>query len=207
MTTCTYVPAPRTWFGARWTEEVLEVREVVNSTFITLDGVIEDPHLWPTTGDDGGEGEALHTELLLASDAVLMGRRTYESFAPAWSARSGDPFSDRINMLPKYVVSTTLTEPEWNNTTVIGGGDVAAAVTELKSQDGQGIVQYGFGLLSSTLLEHGLLDELRLWVHPFMIGDGGVEAVIFRESRAAAFQLADVKSLKGGVVLLVYRTA
>ncbi len=113
-------------------------------------------------------GFKVQTDLLFACDAVLRGGRTYPVFAAAWIARSGDPYSDRINSMTKYVVSSTLRDPEWNNTTVISG-DPVAAIRRLKEQPGQDIVQYGFGQLSYALLEHGLLDELRLWVHPLFV--------------------------------------
>src|SRR5919109_4170493 len=101
------------------------MRKIVNSTYITLDGVVENPHLWPSLGGgDASEGDQIQTELLLACDAVLMGRRTYEGFAPVWPTRSGDPVSDRMNSMPKYVVSSTLSNPEWTNTTVIDGDPV-----------------------------------------------------------------------------------
>src|ERR1700761_9312161 len=99
----------------------------------------------------------------MACDGGLMGRRTYESFAPAWQPRSGDPLSDRMNAISKYVVSTTLSDPDWANTTVISS-DVAERIRQLKEEPGQDIVQYGFGAVSTLLLEHGLLDELRLWI-------------------------------------------
>jgi dihydrofolate reductase len=93
------------------------MRQLINSTFITLDGVIENPHLWPPLkAGTSGEGDRIQTDLLEACDIVLMGRRTYDSFAPAWSARSGDPYSDRINTMRKVVVSRSLTDPEWANT-------------------------------------------------------------------------------------------
>src|SRR3954462_3863442 len=89
------------------------MRRIVNSTYISLDGVVEQPHLWPTIERPSDErGGQIQTDLLLACDAVLMGRRTYEGFAPVWQTRSGDPLSDRINTMPKYVVSTTLTDPD-----------------------------------------------------------------------------------------------
>jgi dihydrofolate reductase len=97
------------------------MRKIINSTYISLDGVIEQPHTWPPTGPSDERADAIQTELLLACDAVLMGRRTYEAFAPVWPTRSGDAASDRINSMRKYVVSSTLRDPEWNNTTVIDG--------------------------------------------------------------------------------------
>ena len=94
----------------------------------------------------------IQTELLLSCDAVLMGRHTYDGFAPVWPTRSGDPESDRINTMPKYVVSTTLEEPEWNNTQVIAGDLVADH--RLKEAEGKDIVQYGFGVVTRLMLEH-----------------------------------------------------
>jgi dihydrofolate reductase len=179
------------------------MRKIVNSTYISLDGVVENPHHWPSTGEDGGEGEALQTELLLRCDAVLMGRRTYEGFAPVWPTRSGDPYSDRINSMPKYVVSSMLSDPEWNNTTVIRG-DPVPEIRALKEASGQDIVQYGFGRLSSTLMEHGLLDELRLWVHPLFVGGEQPEALLYRHSPTAMFDLVGSTVLKNGIAILTY---
>lgn len=180
------------------------MRKIVNSTYVTLDGVVENPHLWPPTGDDAGESEAIQTELLMGCDAVLMGRRTYEGFAPVWTTRSGDPYSDRINTMPKYVVSTTMIDPDWSNTTVVAA-DVVETIAQLKSEPGQDIVQYGFGRLSRTLVEHGLIDELRLWVHPFMVGEGSAEDLLFRESVPLRCELAAATTLASGIVILSYR--
>jgi hypothetical protein len=102
------------------------VRRIINSTYITLDGVIQNPQDWPLLGGFSEAGAQVQGELLARCDAVLMGRHTYDGFAPVWSARSGDPFSDRMNALRKYVVSTTLTDPDWHNTTVIDGDPVEA---------------------------------------------------------------------------------
>jgi hypothetical protein len=98
------------------------MRRIINSTYISLDGVVEAPHLWPSLGHGSDDrGDEIQTELLLSCDALLMGRHTYDGFAPVWPTRSGDPASDHINAMPKYVASTTLKDPEWNNTTVIEG--------------------------------------------------------------------------------------
>jgi dihydrofolate reductase len=132
-----------------------------------------------------------------------MGRRTYEGFAPVWAARSGDPYSDHINEMEKWVVSTSLTDPEWNNTEVLAG-DLAGEIARRKSQPGGDIVQYGIGPVADTLLEHGLLDELRLWVHPFMIGQGGPSDLLFRDGRAAQFGLDSAEALASGIVVLTY---
>jgi dihydrofolate reductase len=182
------------------------MRKLINSTYITIDGVVEGPHLWPSLGRPGDERAGqIQTDLLLACDALLMGRHTYDGFAEVWPTRSGDPFSDHINTMPKYVVSTTLTDPQWTNTEVIDG-DVVAAVTRLKQAPGKDIVQYGYGRVSRLLLEHGLLDELRLWVHPLILGSGGPGDLLFGESPAVGFELADATPLSDGIVVLSYRT-
>ena len=181
------------------------MRRVVNSTYISLDGVIQNPQDWPGNGvEPDGTGLKAQTDLLFACDAVLMGRHTYEGFAPVWSARSGDPYSDRINTMAKYVVSSTLRDPEWNNTSVISG-DPIAEIRRLKEQPGQDIVQYGFGQLSYALLEHGLLDELRLWVHPLFVGQAAATDLLFRPSGAAVFELTGTLALNTGTVILTYR--
>jgi dihydrofolate reductase len=107
--------------------------------------------------------------------------------------------------MAKYVVSSTLKDPEWTNTQVIDG-DVVAAVTRLKQAEGKDIVQYGFGPLSRLLLEHGLLDELRLWVHPLILGSGSPSGLLFGEAPAVGFQLADATTLGDGTVILSYQT-
>jgi len=182
------------------------MRRIINSTYITVDGVIEGPHLWPSLGHPSDErfGQ-IQTDLALSCDALLMGRHTYDGFAPIWPTRSGDRLSDHINAIPKYVVSTTLTDPEWNNTHVIEG-DVAVEITRLKQAPGKNIVQYGFGVVTRLLLEHGLLDELRLWVHPLILGRGDPSDLLFGAAPAVGFQLADVTTLSDGIVILNYHT-
>jgi dihydrofolate reductase len=182
------------------------MRRIINSTYITLDGVIEGPHLWPSLGRPSDERAGqIQTDLLLSCDALLMGRRTYEGFAPVWPTRSGDPYSDHINAMPKYVVSTTLEDPEWNNTHVIAG-DVVAEVTRLKRAPGKDIVQYGFGAVSRLLLEHGLLDELRLWVHPLIVGNGSPSDLLFGAAPAVGFDLTDATTLSDGIIIVSYQT-
>jgi dihydrofolate reductase len=181
------------------------VRRIVNSTYVTLDGVIEEPQHWPSLGSLTEEGNQLQTALLERCDAILMGRRTYEVFAPVWPGLAGDPFADRMNALPKYVVSTTLADPEWSNTTVITR-DPIEAVRELKQTPGADIVQYGFGPLSHALMAVGMLDELRLWVHPFVLGSG-TNTLLHRAGSSGRFALSDVTSLGSGVVVLTYAAA
>ena len=116
---------------------------------------------------------------------------------------SGDPYSDHINAMEKWVVSSTLTDPAWNNSEVIGG-DVAAEIARRKAQDGGDIVQYGFGPVTDLLMANGLLDELRLWVHPFLLGIGGAGDLLFRPERAGRFELTDATTLASGNVVLTY---
>jgi dihydrofolate reductase len=183
------------------------MRKIVNSTYITLDGVIADPQLWPSLGSSDDRGGTIQTELLLASDVLIMGRHTYEVFAPVWPTRSGDPVSDRINTMPKYVVSSTLTDPEWDNTSVINPADAVGAITELKQQEGGHIIQYGFGQLSYTLMENDLLDEVRLWIHPFFVGSAGADDLLFRPGSTHHFELSDTIALRSGILIAMYTAA
>jgi dihydrofolate reductase len=180
------------------------MRKIINSTYISLDGVVDRMDEWPSVGDRGSKGDAIQEELLLSCDALIMGRRTYDVFAPAWSARSGDPASDHFNAMRKYVVSSTLKDPEWNNTSVISG-DVAGELRRLKEASETDIVQYGFGQLSATLIEHGLLDEVRLWVYPFFLGSAEPADLLFRAGPTVVFDLTDATTLENGVVVLSYR--
>jgi dihydrofolate reductase len=182
------------------------MRRIINSTYISLDGVIGDPQDWPFARQDDGTGGVIQTELLLGSEILLMGRPTYEGFAAVWPDRTGDPYSDHINSMDKYVVSSTIGEPAWTNTRVIAG-DPVAEIRRLKEQPGKDIVQYGFGRLSRTLVEHGLLDELRLWVHPLFVGGTGTEGLLFRPGPASELVLKDSRTLTSGIVILSYTFA
>jgi dihydrofolate reductase len=181
------------------------MRKIINSTYVTLDGVIQNPQDWPGLGSFSDAGNAIQTELLLGCDAVLMGRHTYDGFAPVWTSMSGDPFSDRINAITKYVVSTTLTDPEWNNTTVIDH-DPIDTIRDLKLRPGANIVQYGFGSIAHALMAEGLLDELRLWVHPFFVGTGTPNDLLHRPGSTGLFEHVDTTTLGGGTVILTYRS-
>jgi dihydrofolate reductase len=180
------------------------MRRIINSTYVTLDGVIQDPQDWPSMGGFSDAGSQSQTALLDGCDAVLFGRLTYEAFAPVWSAMSGDPLSDRMNALPKYVVATTLSNPTWQPAVVIDH-DPIEAIRELKEQPGSDIVQYGFGRLAHDLMAAGLLDELRLWVHPFFVGSGTAADLLYRPGSSGSFDLADSLSLDSGIVILTYR--
>jgi dihydrofolate reductase len=182
------------------------VRKIINSTYITLDGVVEAPQQWPSFGSSRDErfGQ-IQTDLALSCDAMLMGRRTYDSFAAAWPTRSGDPLSDQFNAMPKHVVSTTLKDPQWNNTKVIDG-DVVGEIRRMKQAPGKNIVQYGFGAVSRLLLEHGLLDELRLWIHPLILGQGTPSDLLFGAAPSVGFRLTDATTLSDGTAILSYQT-
>ncbi len=180
------------------------MRKIINSTYATLDGVIQDPQDWPSMGGFSDTGSTVQQQLLDGCDAVLLGRLTYEAFAPVWSAMSGDAVSDRMNALPKYVVSSTLSNPTWQPAVVIDH-DPVEAVRELKQQPGADIVQYGFGRLAHELMAAGLLDELRLWVHPFFVGSGTAGDLLYRSGSSGGFELADSLTLDSGIVILSYR--
>lgn len=153
------------------------MRNLIVTEFVTLDGVMEAPGGEPThphTGwvmdYQGPEQERYKFQEMLDAEILLIGRVTYESFAGAWPNYRG-AFADRMNAMPKVVVSNTLTDPEWNNTTVLTG-DVVAGVTELKQQGGGPVFVNGSATLVHTLLDNDLVDELRLMVFPVTIGDG-----------------------------------
>jgi len=140
------------------------------------------------------------SELLFMPDALLMGRKTYEGFAKVWPTRQGKD-ADRINSMPKYVASRTQKEPlQWNATLM--KGDVADEIKKLKQEPGKGLVQYGVGELTHTLLKHGLVDELRVLVFPFAFGEG---ARIFEHMGVNTLKLLDTKTFSSGVVALHYQ--
>lgn len=178
------------------------MRKLINSTYITLDGAVADPQLWPSLGD-GGRDEAYNVQLGLLEqcDALLMGRHTYESFASVWPTRSGDSLSDGINAMPKVVVSSTLQDPSWHNTTVIRQ-DLVGEVTSLKQFPGKDILQYGLGPVSFTLIKHGLLDEIRLWLHPLILGQNGPQLPHFRDCPPMQLNLTDTRTLPNGIAIL-----
>jgi len=175
------------------------MRKIIESTLVSLDGVIGDPHLWATPYFDS-EAEKHALELLSTSDAMLMGRRSYEFFAAAFSHQTGQ-YGQRVNKIPKYVFSSTLKKADWSNSSIVKG-DVAAEVRKLKSQAGKDLVIYGHGLLGQTLLKNDLLDELKLWIHPCFVGRG---KLLFREGEKTDLKLIAQKTLATGVVVLTYQ--
>ena len=180
------------------------MKKIINSTYITLDGAVEDPQLWPSLGDSAkAVSYDIQMDLLNRCDVILMGRRTYDSFAGAWPTRAGDAMADRINAMQKQVVSRTLRNPTWNNTQVIDR-DTIEKIRALKQQPGKDIVQYGLGEVSFALLEHGLVDEVRLWVHPIILGKKGPQSPHFLNCAPTQFDLTGSRVLANGVVIVNY---
>lgn len=175
--------------------------KIVATEFLALDGVFEDPHLWhfPFFNDKAMQYKM---DELRATDALLLGRKTYEGFAEAWPERSGDEFSDRFNSMPKHVVSTTLEHPEWNNSHVISG-NLADELAKLKEQYQQDIFIHGSGDLANSLMQQGLVDEVRLMVHPVVVGKG---RRFFNDGTTiSALKLTGVTTYESGVLLLTYQ--
>jgi dihydrofolate reductase len=185
--------------------------QIIVTEFVSLDGVMEDPGGaedfeyggWTFEIDRGEEGNAFKLDETMESDALLLGRVTYEGFAAAWPSREGE-FADKFNSMPKYVVSTTLRSPEWQNTTVIDG-DVADGVSRLRREQDGNVVVHGSARLVQTLLEHDLVDELRLMVFPVVLGKG--KRLFGDTSAKKPLQLAESRTVGDGVAILVYRRA
>ncbi len=181
---------------------------VVVSQFVTLDGVVEDPGGsegferggWAFQFDRGPDGDKFKLDEVMAADALLLGRVTYLGFAEAWPSRSGD-FADKFNNMPKYVVSTTLSDPEWNNSTVIAG-DLAQAVTKLKADTAGDILVNGSVRLVNTLAEEDLVDEYRLMLFPVVLGGG--KQLFTAGGQTRALQLVD-SQVSADVVILTYQ--
>lgn len=176
------------------------MRKLIVSTQATMDGVIDNPQNWVFDYiNDEFFGYA--REQLFATDALIMGRVTYEGFSEAWSARAGaDDFADRINNLPKYVASRTLKEPlTWNANLI--KGDAVKAIADLKKQSGGYILQYGSGELTRALLKYGLIDELRVMVFPVAVGTG---LHLFEDIDQTVMKLLKVKQFSTGVTILHY---
>ena len=182
------------------------MRRVIVSTYVTLDGVIESPEKWSLKFWNDEHAKYAHDQLF-ASDALLLGRVSYQGFAATWPSMEdfeGD-FAVRMNTLPKFVVSKSLEEPlEWTNSTLIKE-DVAEEVSKLKQQPGQDILMYGSSDLMHALMQHDLIDEYRIWVHPVVVGSG---KRLFRDgSDTTVLRLEETKSFSSGVVVLTYQPA
>jgi dihydrofolate reductase len=180
---------------------------VVVTEFVSLDGVMEDPGGsedfehggWSFAFDRGADGNEFKTGETMDADAMLLGRVTYEGFAAAWPGRAGE-FADKFNTMPKYVVSSTLENPEWTNTTVLSG-DLVEEVTGLKERHDGDLIVHGSATLAQALLEHDLVDELRLMVFPVVLGKG--KSLWASTSDRKTFKLTDAQTVGEGVQTLV----
>jgi dihydrofolate reductase len=187
------------------------VGRIVVTEFVSLDGVMEAPGGgedfrhggWSFEIERGEEGDKFKLDETMASDALLLGRVTYEGFAKAWPSRDGE-FADKFNRMPKYVVSSTLEEPEWNNSTVLKG-DVADEVTKLKEEHDGDIVVHGSARLVQALVENDLVDEFRLMVFPVVLGSG--KRLFGETSDKKPLRLVDSKMVGDGVAILTYQPA
>jgi dihydrofolate reductase len=194
----------------RHTEEDVMGRIVVTE-FISLDGVIEAPGGgedykyggWTFEIDRGDEGNRFKLDETMSSAALLLGRRTYEGFAAAWPERDGE-FADKFNAMPKYVVSSTLRDPEWNNSTVLSG-DVVDEITKLKREQDGDIVVHGSAQLVQSLIENDLVDELRLMVFPVVLGTG--KRLFGETTDKKRLRLSSSTVVGDGVAIQVYTRA
>jgi dihydrofolate reductase len=174
------------------------MRRLIESTLVSLDGVIESPERWAPFDEEAAQ-TSLHE--LDNYDAFLMGRVTYERLYETWGSVTGNPYIERINAMPKYVASRSLAHTTWNATLL--GPDVVGAITQLKGEAGKDLIKYGTSRLDDTLLRAGLVDEIRLWVMPVVVGAG---QRLFEGIDPASLELTlrDVRKLAGGSAMLTY---
>jgi dihydrofolate reductase len=179
------------------------MRKLINSTYITLDGVIENP-IW-TSPYFAEEAVEVAAALTAGADALLMGRATYDGFSQAWPAMDeNDPTTGAafFNNVRKYVASSTLENPSWKNTEVLSG-DLVEAVAKLKAEDGKDIIQYGYGEVTAQLVKAGLVDEVKFWIHPVIEGGPSFTSVL--SDVKSTFELIDTRIFSNGVVVATYR--
>jgi dihydrofolate reductase len=197
-------------YGKR-TQKEQQLAQIIVTEFVSLDGVMEAPgggedfkHAgWTFEIDRGDEGDKFKLDETMDSSALLLGRVTYEGFAQAWPTREGE-FADKLNSMPKYVVSSTLEDPEWNNSTVLKG-DVVDEVKKLKQGADGNIVVHGSARLVQTLIEHDLIDELRLMLFPVVLGTG--KRLFGETTDKKSLKLVESKTVGGGVAIHIYQRA
>jgi dihydrofolate reductase len=185
---------------------------IVVTEFVSLDGVMEDPGGsegskhggWTFKFSRGNEGDKFKVDETLNAEAQLLGRVTYEGFAQAWPKRSGDPFSGKFNSMPKYVVSQTLKNADWNNSTILKG-DVVEEVKKLKQRLKGDILVSGSARLVQTLIANDLVDQLNLMVFPVILGSG--KRLFGETSAMKTLRLVESKTVGDGVNILIYRPA
>jgi dihydrofolate reductase len=173
------------------------MRKLIESTLVSLDGVIESPERWAIFDEEATQRSMQELDNY---DAFVMGRVTYERFRDNWGA-GGNPYLDRIGAMPKYVASRSLTEVTWNATLL--GPDIDTAIQDLKAQPGKDLIKYGNSRLDATLWRAGLVDELQLWIMPVVVGSG---QRIFEDVETSSLKLTltDVHKLRNGSVVLTY---
>jgi dihydrofolate reductase len=176
----------------------MTMRKLIESTLISLDGVIESPERWAIFDEEAAQ---LSMRDLDSYDAFIMGRVAYERLRAQWAPVTGNPYIEKINAMPKYVASQSLTELTWNATLL--GPDIVDAVEQLKGQPGKDLIKYGTSRLDATLLRAHLIDELRLWIMPVVVGTG---QRLFEDVDTSSLhlQLADVRKLANDSVILSY---
>jgi dihydrofolate reductase len=184
---------------------------IVVTEFVSLDGIVEDPGGaedykyggWSFEFNRGEEGDKFKLDEAREADALLLGRVTYQGFADAWPSRDGE-FAEKFNSMPKYVVSSTLEDPEWTNSTVLGG-DLAEAVAEVRAKHDGDIVVHGSPQLVQALIDQDLVDELRLMVFPVVLGSG--KPLFANTADKKTLKLTDSRTVGDGVAILIYEPA
>jgi dihydrofolate reductase len=192
--------------------------QIILSDFMTLDGVVQAPG-GPDEDTDGGfahggwsmkyfDPEAMGPvlgEVMDRTEALLFGRRTWQTMAAAWPGRAGDPFADRMNEIPKYVVSRTLSQDDltWSGSTLLAADDALGAVRELRAREGKGLQVWGSASLAAQLIEHDLLDEYLLMIEPVLLGGG--KRVFPEDGRARPLELVSTTTASTGVLICTYR--
>lgn len=172
---------------------------IIVTMFVALDGGTDEPQKWTFPYGNDEIWKFKHAELF-GVGALLLGRKTYDTFAAAWPTRKNDDYADRMNSLPKYVVSTTLGEAGWNNSTVIRS-NVVPEIKALKEKADQDLLVFGSITLVDTLRQHDLVDEYRLLVYPILLGAG---KRMFQDGNETKLQLKESRSFETGVVLVRY---
>ena len=176
------------------------MRKIVVSEFVTLDGVLDEPHIWsiPYWNDEIAQFKG---DEMVAAGGLLLGRVTYDGFAAAWKGRPAEEDAEQMNGMPKYVATTTLDRADWQNTTLLKG-DIVGEIKRLKQSDGGDLLVYGSGTLIQMLIAHNLIDEYRLLVYPVVLGTG---SRLFRDGSKTTLELAEAKPMGPGVAAMIYR--
>jgi dihydrofolate reductase len=194
--------------------------QIILSDFMTLDGVVQAPG-GPDEDTDGGfahggwsmsyfDPEAMGPvlgDVMGRTDALLFGRRTWQTMAAAWPGRAGDPFADQMNAIPKYVASRTLTQDDltWSGSSLLPGDDAIAAVRELRAREGNGLQIWGSASFAAQLVEHDLVDEYVLMIQPILVGGG--KRIFPQDGRARPLELVSTTTASTGVLICTYRPA